>query len=102
MYEEFDLFTFLIGLPLGIIITGIVFMINRKIGKKKRWFDERYNRIHGRARSYSWVATNTEREEQNEKEQIGYRFLFGNCIWIHAIQWCSGCRCKKNYHKMCP
>ncbi|WP_427137412.1 hypothetical protein [Psychrobacillus psychrodurans] len=57
MYEEFDLFTFLIGLPLGIIITGIVFMINRKIGKKKRWFDERYNRIHGRARSYSWVAT---------------------------------------------
>jgi len=57
MYENFHLFTFLIGLPLAILIIGIVFIINRKIGKKKRWFDERYNRIHDKARSYSWVAT---------------------------------------------
>ena len=57
MYEKFDLLTFLIGLPLAIVIIGIVFMINRKIGKKKRWFDERYKRIHEKARSYSWVAT---------------------------------------------
>lgn len=57
MYEEFDLLAFLIGLPLAIVIMGIVFIINRKIGKKKRWFDERYNRIHEKARSYSWVAT---------------------------------------------
>jgi hypothetical protein len=40
MYEEFDLFSFLIGLPLAIIITIIVFTMNRRIGKKKRWFDE--------------------------------------------------------------
>lgn len=57
MFEEFDLLTFLIGLPLAIVIMSIVFVINRKIGKKKRWFDERYNRIHEKARSYSWLAT---------------------------------------------
>ena len=57
MYKEFDLFTFLIGLPLAIVIIGIVFIINRKVGKNKRWFDERYHRIHDKARSYSWIAT---------------------------------------------
>ena len=57
MFEEFDLLTFLIGLPLAIVIMSIVFIIKRKIGKKKRWFDERYNRIHEKARSYSWLAT---------------------------------------------
>ena len=57
MYEKFDLFTFLIGLPLAIVIMLIVLLINRKIGKKKRWFDERYTRIHEKARSISWVTT---------------------------------------------
>ena len=57
MFEEFDLLSFLIGLPLAIVIMGIVFMINRKIGKKKRWFDERYRKVHEKARSISWIAT---------------------------------------------
>ncbi|WP_391203754.1 hypothetical protein [Psychrobacillus sp. L4] len=57
MYEEFDLFSFLIGLPLAIIIMIIVFSINRRIGKKKRWFDERYTKINEKARSISWRYT---------------------------------------------
>ena len=32
-------------------------LFSLQIGKKKRWFDERYNRIHDKPRSYSWVAT---------------------------------------------
>jgi len=30
MYEKFDLFTFLIGLPIAIFIMGVVFTANRK------------------------------------------------------------------------
>ncbi|MFJ5772065.1 hypothetical protein [Psychrobacillus sp. NPDC093180] len=57
MYEGFDLFSFLIGLPLAIVIIAIVFLIMRRIGKQKRWFDERYVRIHEKARSLSWTVT---------------------------------------------
>ncbi|MFF2755732.1 hypothetical protein ACFVR1_18725 [Psychrobacillus sp. NPDC058041] len=57
MHEEFDLFSFLIDLPLAIIIMIIVFTINRRIGKKKRWFDERYTKINEKARSISWIST---------------------------------------------
>ncbi|GGA47699.1 DUF3796 domain-containing protein [Psychrobacillus lasiicapitis] len=57
MYEGFDLFSFLIGLPLAIIIIAIVSLIMRRIGKQKRWFDERYVRIHEKARSLSWTVT---------------------------------------------
>lgn len=57
MYEKFDLLSFLIGLPLAIVMTSAILLIFWRIGKKKRWFDERYNRIHEKARSYSWVAT---------------------------------------------
>ncbi|WP_144512240.1 DUF3796 domain-containing protein [Bacillus sp. FJAT-22090] len=57
MYENFDLVSFMLGLPLAIVIMGIVFLIMRKVGKKKRWFDERYIRIHEKARSLSWTVT---------------------------------------------
>ncbi|MDI2586750.1 DUF3796 domain-containing protein [Psychrobacillus sp. NEAU-3TGS] len=57
MYEGFDLFSFLIGLPLAIVIIAIVFLVMRRIGKQKRWFDERYVRIHEKARSLSWTVT---------------------------------------------
>ncbi|WP_313893091.1 hypothetical protein [Psychrobacillus sp.] len=57
MFENFDLVAFLVGLPLAIVIMGIVFFINRKIGKKKRLFDERYTKINEKARSISWVTT---------------------------------------------
>lgn len=57
MYEKFDLVSFMLGLPLAIVVMAIVLLINRKIGKKKRWFDERYTRIHEKARSISWMTT---------------------------------------------
>lgn len=57
MYENFDLVSFLLGLPLAILILAIVFLIMRSIGKKRRWFDERYNKIHEKARSLSWTVT---------------------------------------------
>ncbi|TQR19057.1 DUF3796 domain-containing protein [Psychrobacillus vulpis] len=57
MYEDFDLLSFLVGLPLAIVVMVIVFLIMRRIGKKRRWFDERYIRIHEKARSLSWLVT---------------------------------------------
>lgn len=57
MYEGFDLLSFLIGLPLAVVIMFIVYLIMSRIGKKRRWFDERYIRIHEKARSVSWTVT---------------------------------------------
>ncbi|MEI4770358.1 hypothetical protein WAX74_12000 [Psychrobacillus sp. FJAT-51614] len=57
MNENFDIVSFLLGLPLAIVVMTIVLLVQRKIGKKKRWFDERYNRIHEKARSISWMTT---------------------------------------------
>jgi len=57
MFEDFDLVSFLFGLPLAVVITVIVFLIMRSIGKQRRWFDERYVRIHEKARSLSWTVT---------------------------------------------
>lgn len=57
MYENFNLGTFLMGLPLGFVITSIaLFFIWRK-GKKERRFDERYEHNQQHARSISWGAT---------------------------------------------
>ncbi|QFG00124.1 hypothetical protein PB01_15530 [Psychrobacillus glaciei] len=57
MFEDFDLLTLFLGLPLGIITMMIVFFIMRKFGKKKRWFDERYTKMNEKARSISWIFT---------------------------------------------
>lgn len=57
MYEGFDIWVFLAGLPLGLIIVSIVMFIFFKRGKRDRIFDERYKRIHQHARSISWVVT---------------------------------------------
>jgi hypothetical protein len=57
MYEGFDIWTFLAGLPLGLAIAVVVLFISWKKGKKNRLFDERYTRIHQHARSISWGVT---------------------------------------------
>lgn len=57
MNAEFDWFTFLIGLPTAIVSSMIILFIFYRIGKKRRWFDERYNQVHTIARSYSWIVT---------------------------------------------
>ena len=57
MYEGFSIWTFLAGLPLGLLIASIILFISWKKGKKRRLFDERYRRIHQHARSISWGVT---------------------------------------------
>ncbi len=57
MYEGFDIWIFLAGLPLGLAITAIVLFISWRKGKKARRFDERYTTIHQQARSISWSVT---------------------------------------------
>ncbi|MET3576571.1 hypothetical protein ACFFIY_00450 [Bhargavaea ullalensis] len=57
MYEGFEMSSFLAGLPLGIVITLIVFYFSWRKGKKERRFDERYKKIHESARSFSWAVT---------------------------------------------
>lgn len=59
MYEGFDVMAFLLGLPLGMLIMGILayFMIRK--GKRERRYDERYKKIHHGARSISWYTTST-------------------------------------------
>ncbi len=42
MYEGFDIWIFLSGLPLGLAIFGIVYFFVRKKAKKERLYDERY------------------------------------------------------------
>ena len=54
MYEGFDIWAFLAGLPLGLVIWGIVHYFMWKKGKKERMFDERYTNLHRHARAISW------------------------------------------------
>lgn len=44
------------GLIVGVVISIIVFFINRYIGRKKRLFDERYYLKTNRAKARSWDA----------------------------------------------
>ncbi|TFB19623.1 DUF2178 domain-containing protein [Filobacillus milosensis] len=44
----------LTGLGLGVLIALIVYLIQRRVGKKKRWFDERYYKLNNRAKASSW------------------------------------------------
>jgi len=57
MYEGFHILSFLLGLPLGLVITGFILYFSWKKGKKERRFDERYVKIHQQARSISWLVT---------------------------------------------
>ncbi|MBD7985860.1 DUF3796 domain-containing protein [Sporosarcina sp. Sa2YVA2] len=54
MYEGFDIWSFLVGLPLGLTIWAVMYYFVWKKGKKERIFDERYQNIHRHARSISW------------------------------------------------
>ena len=56
MYEGFDFWTFMTGLPLGLTVWAIVYYFVRKKGKRERLFDERYKNIHRHARAFSWMV----------------------------------------------
>lgn len=57
VYEDFNIWSFLAGLPLGLTIAGIVLYVSWRKGKKERRFDERYKVIHQFAKSFSWRVT---------------------------------------------
>ncbi len=57
MYEGFDIWAFLAGLPTGLLICGIVFYFVRKKNMKERVYDERYKNLHRHAKSISWHVT---------------------------------------------
>ncbi|MBE1554915.1 DUF3796 domain-containing protein [Sporosarcina limicola] len=57
MREDFDLLAFLLGLPLGLVITLSIGYFVWKRGKRQRRYDERYKRIQEQARSLSWAVT---------------------------------------------
>ncbi|WP_158589601.1 MULTISPECIES: DUF3796 domain-containing protein [Clostridia] len=42
------------GLIVAMIVSLIVFFINRYIGRKKRLFDERYQKVTNQAKARSW------------------------------------------------
>lgn len=57
MFEGFNIWIFLSGIPLGLAVAAIVMMINRRLMKKKRMFDERYTTIQRQGRSAAWLVT---------------------------------------------
>ncbi|QTD42843.1 hypothetical protein [Sporosarcina sp. Te-1] len=57
MYEGFDVWAFLSGLPLGLAIAGIILYFSWRKGKKERRYDERYTNVHRQAKSISWGTT---------------------------------------------
>ncbi|MCG7345588.1 hypothetical protein MHZ92_15755 [Sporosarcina sp. ACRSL] len=56
MYEGFNIWTFMAGLPLGLAIAGVVYFFVHRKAKKERIYDERYTAIHRHARSISWMV----------------------------------------------
>lgn len=57
MYEGFNWLTFIIGLPLGLLIVFVALFIQKRILQKKRAYDERYTTIQVYARSTGWQVT---------------------------------------------
>lgn len=55
--EVIDIIYGLSGVLLGAFVAGVVFFIQRHIGKKKHWFDERYWERANRAKARSWDST---------------------------------------------
>ena len=44
------------GLIAAVIVSIIIFFINRRIGRKKHLFDERYQQTNNRSKARSWDA----------------------------------------------
>lgn len=57
MYEGFSLWSFLLGLPLGLVITAIVLYITRKKLRKANAYDERYVTVHTKGQAFAWKCS---------------------------------------------
>lgn len=57
MHEGFHIWSFALGLPLGLVIGGVIWYFTWRTGKKQRRYDERYTAVQRQAKSYSWYVT---------------------------------------------
>ncbi|WP_082232755.1 DUF2178 domain-containing protein [Halobacillus massiliensis] len=53
----FNTLVALSGLGIGVAFIIITYFINKRIGKKNRWFDERQQKIRNQAKASSWNIT---------------------------------------------
>lgn len=103
MHEGFDIWAFMAGLPLGLVIAGIAYYFVRKKGKRERLFDERYKNIHRHARSISWmvmtVAILIAWSIVMIVEGAKLAFFIMTALWvIHMLSWAIGAAiASKNY-----
>ncbi|WP_252504104.1 hypothetical protein [Sporosarcina sp. Marseille-Q4943] len=103
MYEGFDIWAFLAGLPLGLVIWGIVHYFTWKKGKKERLFDERYKNLHRHARSISWkvmtVAILIAWFIVMIVEGAKLAFFILTALWfIHMLSWVVGAAIVNKHH----
>lgn len=103
MYEGFDIWAFLAGLPLGLVIWGIVYYFVRRKGKKERLFDERYTNLHRHARSISWkimtVAILLAWVIVMIVEGAKLAFFILTGLWvIHMLSWMVGAAIVNKHH----
>ncbi len=103
MYEGFDIWAFLVGLPLGLVIWAIVWFFVRKKGMKERIFDERYANLHRHARSISWkvmtgailIAWIIVMIVEGAK----LAFFILTALWvIHMLSWAIGAAIVNKHH----
>lgn len=95
MYEGFDIWAFLMGLPLGLVVFGVVYYFVNKKAKKERVYDERYTAIHRHARAISWkvmtVAILVAWIIVMIVEGPKLAFFIMSALWmIHMISWAIG------------
>lgn len=103
MYEGFDIWAFLAGLPLGLVIWGIVHYFMWKKGKKERMFDERYTNLHRHARAISWkvmtVAILIAWIIVMIVEGAKLAFFILSALWmIHMLSWMVGAAIANKQH----
>lgn len=54
MGNDFHWLYGLSGFLVAFLVTGVIFLLFNKYGKKRRLFDERYHNIHMKGRSIAW------------------------------------------------
>jgi len=103
MYEGFDIWAFMAGLPLGLVIAGIVYYFVWRKGKKERLFDERYKNIHRHAKSISWMVTSVAIliawTIVMIVEGAKLAFFIMTALWtIHMLSWAIGAAIASKNH----
>jgi hypothetical protein len=103
MYEGFDIWIFLSGLPLGLAIFGVVYFFVHRKAKKERLYDERYTAVHRHARAISWkvmtVAILVAWAIVIIVEGPKLAFFIMSALWvIHMLSWAVGAAIASKHH----